>query len=394
MDAIEKKQPNEDTNLQEFVKGTDPQKIAAWIKHIQDFQNKGMTKAANDAFNAMKKVHPDYQKFVNPSQVFNPSAKPSISPTKKSSTNIFKNLKGNIKSNAPKLIGAALAGTMTGTGMAGTPKYEMRSHIGRALVQEMDVEEAGDPGAAEFIKARIAPKPATAQDWAIDPKTGAIKWQEPEGEGVPGQVRDFPYKWFAQGQNPEFFSKVKAAGLEVKDVNGVATIDPASLQTVVNPPAPTPAATDPMNSPDANLANDPNKGVIPPTPSPQPTPNPTPGPAPAPSPTPTPQPGGDTRPATNVDQAKVARFKQLVDKAMAGGGAQPKPQPKPKPPGGDVRPGPKPTQADVRRVDNQIDAANQSRIGGIGGQLGILGPNAVRLGEDDYTLSLIKSVKL
>ena len=75
MDAIESKKilkedaapPMElDSQVDEFIKGTAPEKIAAWRKHIQDFKDKGMYKAADDATQSMKKVHPDYKKYPQP----------------------------------------------------------------------------------------------------------------------------------------------------------------------------------------------------------------------------------------------------------------------------------------------------------------------------------------
>lgn len=79
MDAIESKKilkedaapPMElDSQVDEFIKGTAPEKIAAWMKHIKDFKDKGMYKAADDATQAMKKVHPDYKKHSAPTPEF------------------------------------------------------------------------------------------------------------------------------------------------------------------------------------------------------------------------------------------------------------------------------------------------------------------------------------
>ena len=79
MDAIESKKilkedaapPMElDSQVDEFIKGTAPEKIAAWMKHIKDFKDKGMYKAADDATQAMKKVHPDYKKYPQPTPEF------------------------------------------------------------------------------------------------------------------------------------------------------------------------------------------------------------------------------------------------------------------------------------------------------------------------------------
>lgn len=78
MDAIENKkilkedatQVNFDSQVDEFIKGTAPEKIAAWMKHIKDFKDKGMYKAADDATQAMKKVHPDYKKHSAPTPEF------------------------------------------------------------------------------------------------------------------------------------------------------------------------------------------------------------------------------------------------------------------------------------------------------------------------------------
>jgi hypothetical protein len=53
----------DDEQVDEFIKGNVPQQIAAWRKHIQDFKDKGMMRAADDAEQAMKKVHPDHKQY-------------------------------------------------------------------------------------------------------------------------------------------------------------------------------------------------------------------------------------------------------------------------------------------------------------------------------------------
>jgi hypothetical protein len=115
-------------------------------------------------------------------------------------------------------------------------------------------------GAVAQVKKMLAPN---GNSNFIDPKDGVVKYQDQSrGDGGAGGIKEFPYKWFASGQEKAFFDLLKTAGLEIVPVDKkqlfgtfqVAGIKggPQALTDLDKPVTPNPVA-----NPVANPGQDP-----------------------------------------------------------------------------------------------------------------------------------------
>lgn len=101
----------------------------------------------------------------------------------------------------------------------------------RELLNKLDeADAAADPARAQYDKFKADDAKTAAIEQVkkltqpqgsgnfIDPKDGIIKWQEQNGMGGAGGIREFPFDWYQKGQEGQFFEILKAAGLEIVPV--------------------------------------------------------------------------------------------------------------------------------------------------------------------------------